>query len=181
MKYTKCLATLGLACLIAIALLFTYGCTSQDQHQIDTETRTYLLEMKAWHEEWDGLFWGSFCRPGDSSCDALFDDLIANLFSIDPPGNLYRQHNDYVNAHKLYVLGARHMHTMQQIEEECFSARGSDEIPDCEVVLYYDGQSVSTEYRQACSTEYWAFKNLCQVRAHWEFGYQGPFSLLEGE
>lgn len=170
MKITR-VSLLGL-----IAALVLLPCSCNGGQSADSEISSYLTTMKGWYDEWEELFWDDWCRPAEADCDARFDEIIAGLFSIDPPNHMYREHCDYRNAHKIYVLAARHLYLMQDIEEERFTAVGNDEIPDCEVVLYYDGQSVSTEYEQACRIEYWAFENLCQVRAHWKYDY---FAQLE--
>ena len=172
MKITR----IALILLLGILLASGLACVSDTRHDD-------LVALKAWHDKWDETV--SQCcitegvRVGSPDNEATFNELLAELKDIDPYG--IPEYDDYLTAHQLFVVAVRHMYTMQQNEEERYSALGYDDYyktPCCpwrEIAC--SQQPDSTEYEQACTVERLARENLIRIRIEWELW--GPFSELD--
>ncbi len=166
--------------LILCLIIPLVGC---GQNRVSDEVYNYLSQIQAWQSTWD-----SYEAELDSFSDPAYDLLLNELANIEPPavrilqrleepcGEIIyppRDHEEYLDAHRLYLAAQRHLETMQRIEEERFLARGDDVIPACDIIQDIDA---SQEYKETCSILSKASEYLDRIRYKWDsvFGEYFP-------
>ena len=163
--------------LIGLALLLASSLISCDSSDIDSEEYDYLSQMQIWQEKWNDTWLESL-----EDCTQLLDELTV----IKPPQGMVIplkfdgrivytltaiDHDEYLSAHRDYILASRHMETMQKLEEERLEGRGlEDACPICPT-SYYDWKAceglLSPEYEQACWIEYKSVERLGRTHGRW--------------